>query len=316
MPKLLVIIAAGLLLAGCGSKKNAPAKVTEDERERSAERKVSTKERTRKFQGKRQAEQLDRLCVDLACSDETRTELKALIESSHATTPRRGKFQNHGQHREARSTLADAFASDTFAAPQLEAFHTAVGAGSEVLAKRNEAMVPGLIAFHGKIDPKQREAIALLAEARGLSWLTSARPPARKGQLGAGPAGAQRRAKRIAMRLCETMTCRPEQETTVAAVLGKLDMRRTEAPAAVRTALASAVRADVLSQDAVTTFLAAQAAQTQARASRNDAVWLALHAALDPEQRETLSESIAERGLQALGGGGRARRVGPLGRGR
>ncbi|MBL4688802.1 MAG: hypothetical protein JKY37_29705 [Nannocystaceae bacterium] len=316
MPKLLVIIAAGLLLAGCGSKKNAPAKVTEDERALSNERKVNGKKRTRKFQEKRQVEQLDRLCADIDCSDEIRTELRTLIESSYVTRPRRGELRDRGSHREARSALADAFASDTFAAPQLEAFHTAVRPDGEVVAKRDETMLPGLITFHGKLEPKQREAVALLTEARGLSWLTSARPPARKGQLGTGPAGAQRRAKRTAKRLCEAMTCVPEQETTVAAVLGKLDMRRAEAPAVARTALAAAVRTDVLSQDAVTAFFAASVKQTLARASRNDAVWLALHAMLDSEQREALSENIAERGLQALGGGGRVRHAGPLGRGR
>ncbi len=312
MRTLNALLAAGLLLPACGSKKSPPAKVTEEERQRSEESRKDVKGKAREFQKKRQAQQLRRLCEELACSDPQRKELEELIANARTGASGRGR-RGPGTHREANAALADAFASDTFTAESLQTFHTAVRAAKDGVAARNKAMTPLLTAFHGGLDSTQRESVAALVQSDGLQWLTSARPLSKKLDRVDRTPDPQRRAERIATRLCKDITCAPDQEEALTVVLLDLNVRRGQAPDAARTALATAIRGDSLSAEAVTTFLDAASADREASTKANDAVWLALHAALSPEQRTTMSETVRDRGLQAIGGG-RMRQIGGMGR--
>ncbi|MEM6995216.1 MAG: Spy/CpxP family protein refolding chaperone [Myxococcota bacterium] len=316
MANYIALAVAGLLLAACGSKdKSGPAKVTEEERARSKARKASGRNegKAQHFQKKRQAQQLSNLCEDLECTDAQRGALEKLIAESRKAAPAGGRRSS--ANSDANEALAEAFTQDDFSAAALGTYHEAVEASSGGLAERNKAIVPGLVALHKTLSPEQRATLADLTVTDGLRWLTTSR--ARRGAAG-GPARTpdpQRRAERITKRICKEVLCEGDQESTIVGLLVGFEPGRADVPQADRDALAGALRGEALTEAQVSEFLTAEATQNAATTKSNDAVWIALHAALRGDQRGDMAELVRQRGTRALGGA-RVRRMGPNVRGR
>ena len=305
------VLLVGLPSAGCG-KKSKPAKMTEEEREQSKDRRESAGKKARQ-------ERIDRksaaLCDDLECTDAQRKKVAKLV-----TENRLGGLRMTtglpGDH-EATKALAEAFRGDTLAASAFVAFRAAeTEARAKAEAKRREGTATALVGLHGELTAEQRKKLAAMVTEEGLRFLRSPRRPGARAGARRRPPDADRRAERMALRLCKQVTCRADQSLALETTLAKLTVERNEDDPVANAALANAVQGDTLDPSAVDAFFSTTDDRRTAAESANDAVWVELHGALDSEQRATLADLVAEHGIGALmGHSGRTRRFGP-GRGR
>ena len=130
----------------------------------------------------------ERLCEEIACSDEQRGQIEALMKRQHeARRAAHGERDVDGDpearreaHAAVNAKLAEAFRATQFDASVL---------GSEREGKRDpsahiDAMAQFVVELHGLLSPEQRGQLGKLMEARGPQFLGGAR--AHHGKRGGG----------------------------------------------------------------------------------------------------------------------------------
>jgi hypothetical protein len=285
------------LLGACGSKESteaAPAQVqqagADEERSASAQRPARGKHRNKKRRGSRGAE----LCGELECSPDQRTKIDEIF------TRRRGERKPRPDHTEANQALAAAFRGDAFSAEDVNTYREAAKPASDRGAKQLEIMA----ALHAELTPEQRSTLAGKIETDGFMsgrW-RSANEKERRGAE-ADPETLAKRAQHRAERLCEPVTCTPQQLESVTGILAEAQSKDAETPEPpdARQTLAAAMRSETFDAEA----LGNQLASSGERRELQPEVLVAIHGALDPAQRETLAAKIEKDGLRALMGRGR-----------
>lgn len=237
------------------------------------------------------AKKLIRLCEKLECTDEQLVRIAALTERLKPERDERLK----GDVVAANQALAEAFRGDAFAVADLEAWRAAAKPVGE-----EGALAPVVVELHGILEADQRDVLAQKIERHGLPFAGGKGKHHRGRKHGRDDEAGAERAAHKAARLCVPLSCAPEQEQQIAAVL-QARPERPEVPEAARLALAEAFRGASLSEAAVRAYLDAAAETRAQHQATKHAQIVAVHALLTPEQRATLADRVQQDGPRALG---------------
>lgn len=270
------------------------------------------------------AKMLDRLCDELACSDDQREAIGELV----AAAKRDHEGPDASERAALNEALATAFRSDTFdpsALPQ--------PSDDDHVARRTE-MATLIVGIHGILTSEQRVALADKVESSEgpLMLLGGGKHGGKHGkgkhgkgktaeaseqseQRERGPEGEAREfdpakhAERKVEHLCELVTCSDEQQTKLETVVADAmaDMAPPAPPKvddAAKTKLAAALRADSLTVAELEPLLDAMRPAKPDKHAQMGELLVSIHALLSAEQREIVADELAEHGPRALMGKG------------
>lgn len=276
-------------------------------------------ERGHRDEGERAKHGAQRLCSEIACSDEQLAQITELFTSAHEQADPEAHEARKAAHRATNQAIADAFTADEFDVSVLEqAKRDHMGEGHE------DRMIEMATGLHGILTPEQRATLADRIEAHGPMFIGH---PGKRGHHGkwAGKRGhhgegehdpATRIAKKVD-HMCEVVTCTEDQRTQLSATFEGV---RDEQVAAHEGRegdkpdfgpLAAAFRAETFDAEAARAAMGAGKAMHEARVLEHTKAFAAvvaeIHDILTPEQRRVVAEAIAEHGLHAMMGKGKGK---------
>lgn len=223
---------------------------------------------------------LSKVCEQVSCSEDQRTELEGIAAGLQPDEAARAKHQ--AQAKAHHEKLADAFEADPFDADAVAEVKVEKKA---VRAAKTVQMTKALAKAHGVFSAEQRSQLAGMVETFGPMMLGGPRGP---GKPGGGDASKWRdkKAERGAARLCETVECTADQEQQIAAALADA-MGTGDAPGqaerdAMRDSIVAALQAETLGGARATALIEKFHALQEARHPDGLAVLDELHGILSP----------------------------------
>lgn len=229
------------------------------------------------------------ICEAVSCTDAQVEQLKAAFAPPER--PEKGERPERPDMSAANAKLAEAFASSSFSASDLQAW------GAQLPARPEHGASPGerMSELHTILTAEQREVLATKIEAGELLGHGG-----RKGKGERKPDGADfeaRKAEHQARRVddfCASLSCTDAQKTELGAIFESRHADRPD-PEEGRAALAAAFRAESFDADALP--------QRKGHGEMDETL-VEIHGVLTAEQRTTLAERIEEHGPRALMGRG------------
>jgi Spy/CpxP family protein refolding chaperone len=268
----------------------------------------------------------EKLCSELECSEAQVAQISELLADKHEDREDRDDGDHEARkaaRAEGHKLIADAFRADVFDPAVLER------AKPEHEGDREAHMIEFASELHAILTPAQRAKLADRVEDGGPMFFMGhgkrghgdKGPHGKRGPEGEGPEGkdhhgdpSQRVAEHVE-RLCERVTCTPEQQTqltqsfTAAHEARRASHEQREKPDF--SAVAALLRADTLDTAKLSETIAAGKAEHQAsKAEHKKALGetvAQVHAMLTPEQRAIVADMIEADGLHALIGGKRGK---------
>ena len=270
--KRTALFLAALALAACDSDSEEPADARIAELDLEDADADDTREHHGRHEMRRHRDRAAELCQAVSCTDAQAEQ----VQSAFAP-PERGERPERPDMSEANATLSKAFASETFAASDLEAWAAQLPERPE----RGQHHLDTLSELHTILTAEQRTALADKITAGEFFG------PRHHGKR----SGEKDHAHKVE-RFCEALECTDAQQTQLTEIF-ETKHAKAEHHESRRAAVAAAFAADSFDADAL-------AASMKPDPTAKHDVLVALHGVLTPEQRATLAERIAERGPRGI----------------
>jgi len=263
----------------------------------------------------------ERLCQELACSDDQRSQIEALfVAQKDARKARKAERGDRGDRKakraELNAELAAAFRADSFDGAVLEReLGDAVKHGA-----RLDHAAELIVGLHAILNTEQRAQLADRIEARG-PWMLGGKhrghhgPKGKKGRHGKrgadgdrddegrrGDNSPEQRLAHKVERLCETLSCTEDQKTRLSAAFEGAHEARRDRPKPDFTPLADSFRSASVDVDGVTAILAANKPDRSAHLEAVAGFLAEVHDILTPEQRAIVADKIEVEGMRGLKG--------------
>jgi Spy/CpxP family protein refolding chaperone len=258
----------------------------------------------------------ERLCSELECSEAQATQIADLFASKHEDRDEGDRDAHEAARAEAHKLIAAAFRAESFDPSVLER------AKPERDGDHESRMLEMATKLHAILTPEQRAKLADMIADGGPKFFMGhgkrghhddGSHDKHEGPHGEGPHGdpAERVAHHVE-RLCEKVTCTPEQQAQLAQSFTGAHEDRREAHEQREkpdfSAVGALLRAETLDTAKLSEAMAATKAEHEARKAEHikafGEVVAEVHAILTPEQRAIVADMIEADGVHSLMGKG------------
>lgn len=265
---------------------------------------------------------VDKLCSELECTEAQATKIAELFAAKHESRDDGDRDADREAREVARAehnkTIAAAFRADTFDPSVLDR------AKPDREGEHAERMIAFATELHAILTPEQRAKLAdKVADGGPMFFIGKhgkhhGEGPHKDGPRGDGPhkdgphGNPSERVAEHVGKLCEKVTCTPEQQTqltqlfTAAHEARRVAHEGREAPPD-SSAVADLLRADTLDAAKLRAVMDAGKAEHEQRKAERDKAFgdivVQVHAILTPEQRAVVAGLIETDGVHALMGG-------------